>query len=136
MEMTRENEVAQAAANLVAAFGRHDTEAYFRCFDPQATFVFYTSDTVLTSTAQYQELFASWERDDGFRVLSCQSHQPQITMVDSSTAIFIHHVTTILQMAGEEQTVHERETIVFHHTNGLWRAVHEHLSPQPPNGVA
>jgi ketosteroid isomerase-like protein len=133
--MTKEAEVAQAAADLVAAFGRHDTEAYFRCFDPQATFVFYTHDTVLPSTAQYQDLFATWEREDGFRVLSCQSDQPQITMIDATTAIFVHHVTTTLLMAGTEQTVHERETIVFHHTNGQWRAVHEHLSPQPIGGA-
>jgi ketosteroid isomerase-like protein len=35
-------------------------------------------------------------------------------------------------VSGEEQTLPERETIVFRRAGGgRWLAVHEHLSPQP-----
>ena len=40
--MSSTEEVRAAAAHLVAAFGRHDTAAYFDCFAPEATFIFYT----------------------------------------------------------------------------------------------
>jgi ketosteroid isomerase-like protein len=40
-------------------------------------------------------------------------------------------VTTVVGGTGGEQTLHERETIVFRREASRWVAVHEHLSPQP-----
>jgi hypothetical protein len=41
-------------------------------------------------------------------------------------------VTTLVRTSAGEQTVHERESIVFcRRSDGTWTAVHEHLSPKP-----
>jgi ketosteroid isomerase-like protein len=40
-------------------------------------------------------------------------------------------VTTVVRTAPGEQTLRERETIVFRREAGRWVAVHEHLSPLP-----
>ena len=37
--MSTTNDVLAAARDLVQAFGRHDTAAYFDCFAPDATFI-------------------------------------------------------------------------------------------------
>jgi ketosteroid isomerase-like protein len=127
---TRE-EVLAAARQLVEAFGRHDTAAYFECFAPEATFIFYTTPTRLASRAEYERLWAGWERDDDFRVLSCISAE-QVVQVLGDAAIFSHDVTTVVRTRSGEQSVRERESIVFRRRrDGSWAAVHEHLSPRP-----
>lgn len=129
--MSTTEEVLAAAAHLVDAFGRHDTAAYFDCFAPEATFIFYTTPARLSSRAEYQRLWADWERDDGFRVLSCDS-AGQAVQVLGDAAIFSHDVTTVVHTTAGEDTVRERESIVFRRRrDGSWAAVHEHLSPQP-----
>ena len=46
------------------------------------------------------------------------------------TAVFTHDVRTHLSTFSGEETLHERETIVFaRQEDGNWLAVHEHLSP-------
>ncbi|HEX9706745.1 MAG TPA: nuclear transport factor 2 family protein, partial [Steroidobacteraceae bacterium] len=53
------------------------------------------------------------------------------------TAVFTHSVRTGISTNQGESTLLERETIIFHHRNGRWVAVHEHLSPLPePSGTA
>ena len=42
-----------------------------------------------------------------------------------------HDVTTVIRTRTGEQTLTERETIVFRRDGDRWTAVHEHLSPQP-----
>jgi hypothetical protein len=42
-----------------------------------------------------------------------------------------HDVTTVIRTRPGEQTLTERETIVFLRDGDRWIAVHEHLSPQP-----
>ena len=74
--MSGTEEVLAAADHLVRAFGSHDTAAYFACFDPGATFIFYTTPARLASRAEYEQLWRTWEREDEFRVLSCVSAQP------------------------------------------------------------
>jgi ketosteroid isomerase-like protein len=129
--MSATEEVLAAAAHLVDVFGRHDAAAYFDCFAPEATFIFYTSPARLASRAEYQRLWADWERDDGFRVLSCDS-AGQAVQVLGDAAIFSHDVTTVVHTTAGEDTVRERESIVFRRRrDGGWAAVHEHLSPQP-----
>jgi ketosteroid isomerase-like protein len=124
-------EVLAAAGQLVEAFGRHDTGAYFECFAPEATFIFYTTPARLASRAEYERLWAGWERDDDFRVLSCSS-EGQVVQVLGDAAIFSHDVTTVVRTRAGEQAVRERESIVFRRRrDGSWAAVHEHLSPRP-----
>jgi len=122
--------VLAAARDLVRAFGEHDTAGYFGRFAPDATFIFYTTADRLASREQYQRLWRQWEEQDGFRVLSCRSSRPSVQMLGDA-AVFTHDVTTIVRTSGAEQTLHERETIVFRREAAGWIAVHEHLSPQP-----
>jgi len=128
--VTTTEEVLAAAGQLVEAFGRHDTAAYFDCFAPEATFIFYTTPARLASRAEYEELWADWEREDDFRVLSCVS-AGQVVQVLGDAAIFSHDVTTVVRTRAGEQAVRERESIVFRRRrDGSWAAVHEHLSPR------
>jgi ketosteroid isomerase-like protein len=129
--MSTTEEVLAAAGQLVEAFGRHDTAAYFDCFAPEATFIFYTTSARLASRAEYEQLWADWEREDDFRVLSCVSAR-QVVQALGDAAIFSHDVTTVVRTRAGEQAVRERESIVFRRRrDGSWAAVHEHLSPRP-----
>jgi ketosteroid isomerase-like protein len=124
-----EQQVLAAAAELVDAFGSHDTERYFGCFVAQASFVFHDCPQVLTSRAAYRELWQTWEQD-GFRVSACRSLEPTVQLLTDDTAVFLHRVRTTV--AGQVDASRERETIVFRLADdGTWRAVHEHLSPDP-----
>jgi ketosteroid isomerase-like protein len=124
------DEVLAAARDLVRAFGQHDTAAYFDCFAPAATFIFYTTATRLASRQDYQRLWQRWEREDEFAVQSCRSAQP-VVQVLGDVAVFSHDVTTVTRTRDGELTVRERETIVFQRDGDRWLAVHEHLSPHP-----
>jgi len=126
-------EVQAAADALVAAFASSDADAYFRCFAPGATFVFHTTDHRLESRAEYEQLWARWVAEDGFRVLSCASSAQRV-QVFGDTAVFTHDVRTVVATTGGEDTTAERETIVFVRDGEGWTAVHEHLSPAPGRG--
>lgn len=129
--MSVNDEVLAAAASLVDAFGRHDTEAYFDSFAPDATFLFYTHDVPLRSREAYRELWRAWETD-GFRVLSCASSDQHVQQVAANVAAFTHRVHTTVRTGQDEESLDERETIVFRREDdGRWLAVHEHLSPTP-----
>jgi SnoaL-like domain len=123
-------EVLAAARHLVQAFGRHDTVAYFGCFAPDATFTFYATTARLASRADYEQLWRQWERQDEFRVLSCVSSQPVVQDLGDA-AVFSHDVTTVIRTQAGQETLTERETIVFRREGHRWAAVHEHLSPRP-----
>ncbi len=120
-----------AAAEIVAAFGSHDKESYFSLFASDATFLFYTGEKRLNSLQEYKEEWESWEVD-GFKIFSCSSSDPKVTLhADSRVAIFTHCVETDLKIGGERVRSKERETIVFEIVDGQWVAIHEHLSPDP-----
>jgi ketosteroid isomerase-like protein len=124
-----ERQVLQAADRLVAAFGGGRVDDYFACFHPEATFVFYTTDHRLESSAAWRELWGSLEREEGFRVLECRSSARRVQDLGES-AVFTHDVETRVSTRAGEETLRERETIVFaRQTDGGWLAVHEHLSP-------
>lgn len=129
-ETNPETEVAAAAAKLVAAFAAHDRDAYFECFAPDATFVFYTTPMLLASRDAYRELWDRWEHDHGFQVLSCESRDQHVTVMQNA-AIFTHRVATAARFDGTTAKTDERETIIFERRDGRWLAVHEHLSPMP-----
>ena len=65
------DEVRQAAAVLVEAFGHNDLDRYLTCFREDATFLFHTTDRLLTSREEYRREWSVWVRDDDFRVLGC-----------------------------------------------------------------
>ncbi|MDD1509283.1 YybH family protein [Pseudomonas sp. CNPSo 3701] len=124
--MSRKAEVLKAAAELVDAFAHNDTPRYFGCFSEDATFVFHTLAQPLLSRAAYQAVWQQWQAE-GFAVLDCRSSNGHVSL-HGDVAIFIHDVATHLRVAGEEQHLNERETIVFRHQYGRWLACHEHLS--------
>lgn len=125
-----EDQVLEAADRLVAAFGEGRVDDYFACFHPRATFVFYTAERRLESAAEWRELWDSLVREEGFEVLECLSNRRRVQEL-GDTAVFTHDVETrVSTLAGGEETLHERETIVFaRQAAGNWLAVHEHLSP-------
>ena len=123
-----ESSVLAAADALVDAFSRHDRDAYFAAFAPEASFLFYNLDRRLDSRAAYEAEWALWEERDGFRVLACRSSDRRVQFA-GEVAIFTHAVETELSVSGETVTNNERETIVFSRdAAGRWLAVHEHLS--------
>ena len=127
--MSAESHVAAAADALVAAFGAHDAAGYFAAFDPQATFMFYTTDRLLDSRSAWEQEWAQLE-DQGFRVEGCETINRRIDMISPDVAVLTHSVRT--KIAGESDVVCERETIVFRRQDdGRWLAIHEHLSPDP-----
>ncbi|MDO8338968.1 MAG: nuclear transport factor 2 family protein [Microcella sp.] len=121
--------VLAAADAIVDDFGHHRTEAYFAGFAEDATFVFHTADRRLESRAEYEALWAQWEREDGFRVHACRSSDQRVQLL-GDTAIFTHSVDSRIELGGSVDEVTERETIVFALRDGRWIAVHEHLSPR------
>jgi ketosteroid isomerase-like protein len=127
-------EVMRAAATIVRGYGAHDTEAYFAGFHPEATFVFHTSPERLGSTGEFRTEWERWEREDGFRVLSCRSSDQHV-QVWGEVAVFTHTIDSVVRTADGDESSTERETIVFaRQGDGRWLAVHEHLSPLPGDG--
>ncbi|MGW0558788.1 YybH family protein [Streptomyces sp. NPDC002926] len=123
------DEVLKAADALVSAFGEGRLDDYFAAFAHDATFVFHTTPERLTSTADYRTLWNSWVDEDGFRVLACTSTGRLVQLL-GETAVFSHEVKTTVSTTAGEETLRERETIVFRRQeSGRWLAVHEHLSP-------
>jgi ketosteroid isomerase-like protein len=118
------------AESLVAAFAASDAEAYFRHFHPDASFLFHDTPGLVRSRADYEAMWAQWERDDGFRVLSCESTEQHVRE-HGDLAVFTHSVRTRRVVAGAEEDLHERETIVLARDGDGWICVHEHLSPDP-----
>lgn len=123
-----ERQVLESADRLVGAFGDGRVDDYFACFHPEATFVFYTAERRLESAAQWRELWEILEREEGFRVLWCRSGGRRVQVL-GDVAIFTHDVETRARTRSGEETLHERETIVFARGGDGWVAVHEHLSP-------
>lgn len=122
------DEVLTAAGDLVSAFGEGRLDDYFAAFAPDATFVFHTTPERLTSTADYRALWNRWVTEDGFRVLACASTGRRVQLLGEA-AVFSHDVETTISTTAGEETLRERETIVFHRQeSGRWLAVHEHLS--------
>jgi ketosteroid isomerase-like protein len=125
-----EDEVRRAAAALVGAFGSGDLDAYFGSFADDATFLFHTTDRLLTSTDEYRREWARWAAEDGFNVLDCSTEDTLIQLF-GNTAVLTHRVRTTVSTREGTERLHERETIVFTRRGGRWLAVHEHLSPAP-----
>ena len=129
--MAVEDQVLEAAANIVAAFGSNNKERYFSLFSPEATFIFHSSNNRLNSRAEYESEWSTWELT-GFRIHSCTSSDPKVTIHGGGkVAVFLHTVRTDLTVGSERFQSGERESIIFELVNGTWIAVHEHLSIDP-----
>ena len=129
------DEVLAAAAHLVDAFRRHDTAAYFACFVADASFVLHSTPGPLPTRGAYERLWDSWERESDFRVHGCASTEQGVRLLGDA-AVFTHRRRTDLELDGVRETRDERETIVFERQpDDRWAAVHEHLSPSPPEGL-
>jgi ketosteroid isomerase-like protein len=126
------SEVAAAALALIDAFAAHDVEAYFDWFDPDASFVFHTEDSVMWGREAYRTRWREWEAQ-GFRVESCVSYDGRVEPLGADAAVWIHRLAT--RLAGVAETTYERESIVFRRRGGRWVAVHEHLSADPAPDV-
>ena len=118
------------AESLVAAFSASDAPAYFAHFHPDATFLFHDTPGLVASRRDYEAMWAEWERESGFRVLACESTD-QHGQQHGDLAVFTHTVRTRRLVAGVEDELHERETIVLLRDGVTWTCVHEHLSPDP-----
>jgi ketosteroid isomerase-like protein len=128
-------EVEAAAKRLMTAFAATDTDGYFDCFAPEATFIFHSEPKGLTSRAEYRALWQNW-LEEGWRVLACASSSAHVQIAGAS-AVFSHDVETVIDVAGTNETLFERETIIFTRTeSGSVLAVHEHLSPVPASPKA
>ena len=121
--------VLAATDRLVAAFAATDTDAYFACFAPDATFAFHTEPDLLPDRATYERLWAEWLAD-GWRVESCESSDRRVQVL-GDTAVLTHAVRTTVAVSGGTTTTQERESIVFVLEGDSVVAVHEHLSPVP-----
>jgi ketosteroid isomerase-like protein len=122
--------VKAAARDLVAAFATHDRARYFDSFAPNASFIFYSSDRVFQSRAEYEAEWKEWEAT-GFKVLACTSLNSNVTVLTPEVAVFTHQVRTKLNTADGVVNTGERETIVFQLFGAKWLGVHEHLSLDP-----
>ncbi|MFF2365348.1 YybH family protein [Streptomyces sp. NPDC058122] len=130
MSTSTVQEIRAAADALVAAFAEGRLDDYFGAFAPEATFVFHTTPQRLNSRAEYRALWRQWVEQDGFRIVGCTS-SAQLIQPFGDTAVFSHDVETRVATNAGEETVHERESIVFARSeDGAWLAVHEHLSPR------
>ena len=123
------------AESLVGAFRASDAASYFAHFHPDATFLFHDTPGRIESRAAYEEMWAEWERDAGFRVLACESTSQRVQEY-GDTAVFTHDVHTVRLIEGAEDEVFERETIVLRREGDSWTCVHEHLSPDPAHAAS
>lgn len=118
------------AESVVAAFGASDAAAYFAHFHPDATFLFHDTPGLVRSRADYETLWAEWEREAGFRVLACASTDQHVQQ-HGDVAVFTHAVWTRRQVDGVVEELRERETIVLTRDGDTWTCIHEHLSTDP-----
>jgi ketosteroid isomerase-like protein len=126
--VTDHDAVLLAAADLVTAFGSHQTDRYFDAFAPDATMMFHNVERLLTSRDDYRREWMEWEAS-GFHVLSCVSRDQHV-QVTGDVAVFTHRVATRLEDADGVHDSDERETVVFRRGEGnRWLVIHEHLSP-------
>ena len=127
--MSVEQEVRAAAEALVADYGAGRMDEYFMRLAPEAVFIFYTAPDRFESRDEYRAAWDRWVAQDGLRVLRCDASNQLVQSLGPDTAVLSHDVVTALSSNAGEETVRERETIVFQNRGGDWQVIHEHLSP-------
>lgn len=127
MPTPTENEVLTAADAIVRAFAATDTNAYFRGFSTNASFVFHPESERLNSRFEYEKLWQQW-LDNGWRVTACKSTDRLVQNFPGG-AVFSHTVHTSITSNEGSDSYTERETIVFQASESRQLiAIHEHLS--------
>lgn len=135
MHTPTESDVRAAADAIVRAFAATDTDAYFRAFAANATFIFHPEASRLNARSEYESRWNEWLAD-GWRVTSCSSTDPLIQRFPGG-AVFSHTVRTSTMSDQGPDRYTERETIVFQVTDdGSLIAIHEHLSTVPTEHTA
>jgi ketosteroid isomerase-like protein len=129
MREPHRDEVRRAAAEIIDAYAATETDAYFGCFAPDATFCFHTEPARLDDRAAYERLWHDWV-SHGWRVRSCVS-TAQLVQTFPGGAVFTHDVATTVDTGDGQESYRERETIVFRVDAEQLIAIHEHLSPVP-----
>jgi ketosteroid isomerase-like protein len=129
MREPHHDEVRRAAAEIVDAYAATETDAYFACFAPDATFCFHTEPARLDDRAAYERLWHDWV-SHGWRVRSCVS-TAQLVQTFPGGAVFTHDVATTVDTGDGQESYRERESIVFRADADQLIAIHEHLSPVP-----
>jgi ketosteroid isomerase-like protein len=125
-----EADALTALDDLVEAYSRTDTSAYFACLAPEATFLFHSEPAVIAGRAAYRALWDSWVTE-GWRVVGCKSSDRQVQLLGTA-AVVTHRVRTTISTPEGEQQLDERETVVVARgDDDVVRVVHEHLSPTP-----
>ena len=129
----------QAIDTLIDCFGRHDTQGYFDCFHPEARFVFYTVPGEVLSKTAYRQRWHQWEQEAGFRVLGCESIEPELSE-HGDCAILSHsvitsysiHYTKLYEMLNYRQLYYFWQVARL---GGITRAAEQlHLTPQTLSG--
>lgn len=131
--MSKTVEAVQSAADaLVAAFFRHDRDAYFAAFTPDASFIFHNLPERVDGRDAYLAHWRQWEDAHGLRIEGGDSAEPAV-VVHGAMAVFTHRMSTRLTFDGHAETRRERETLVFRKDakSGRWLALHCHLSLDP-----
>ena len=126
-----ENQVLEAYERLVAAFREGRLDDKFARFAPEATVV--DGAQWFGSLDEYRSAWERWAagQQDGSAVLSVDTRVMKLHMLGDA-AVLVHSIHTRERTNAGEETVHERETIVFaRQSDGKWLIVHQHLSPQP-----
>ncbi len=131
--MNEQDQVLQAAANLVSAFARNDRDAYFGAFTTDASFVFYTLEQPLLSRDAYQALWDRWRSEDGFEVLNCTSSNAFVSL-QGDVAIFIHDVATELRMQGSFTLARSAKPLCFAKNNKAYGWPATNICPQCRKG--
>ena len=128
MPLTDDQALA-ALDRLLTAFAATDTEAYFACMAPEATFVFHTEPAPLPSRDAYRAVWDGWLAG-GWRVTGCTSTDRAVTLL-GDVAVVTHRVATSVETPGGAEHLDERETVVLAASGDDVLVVHEHLSPAP-----
>ena len=125
-----EREVRELYERLVDTFGEGRLHDYFACFADDATFIFH-GVRWLGSLGAYRAEWDRWMQQDGFAVLGVETDVTSVQMLGDAS-ILTHSLATRQRTNAGEETVFERETIVFgRQSDGRWLVVHQHLSPNP-----
>lgn len=124
--------VREAYDRLVRAFASADTDEYFDCFHPDASFVF-SGEPVMDSREAYRSAWLQWQRE-GVRFTDVVTDDVRVRVI-GTTAVVTHRIQTTVEAEGESSVDLERETIVFSNVSGRWTAVHEHLSADDAGGT-
>ena len=126
-----DSQVLEAYERLVSAFREGRWDDKFACFAPEATVV--DGAQWFGSLDEYRSAWERWAagQQDGSAILSVDTRVMKLHMLGEA-AVLVHSIHSRQRTDEGEETVHERETVVFgKQFDGRSLVVHQHLSSQP-----